>query len=61
MKSSVTIDRNRLHYASNLFVLYIYCRLKGSVYLYAPPDHPDRVVNVPGDPVQFLQGESHRL
>ena len=35
--------------------------LKGAVYLYAPPDCPDRVVNVPGDPVQLLQGKSHRL
>ena len=35
--------------------------LKGVVLMYAPPDHPDRVVNVPGDPVQLLQGKSHRL
>ena len=35
--------------------------LKVAVYLYAPPDHPDRIVNVAGDPVQLLQGKSHRL
>ena len=35
--------------------------LKGAVFLYVPPENPDRVVNVPGDPVQFLQGKSHRL
>ena len=35
--------------------------LKGVVFLYVPPDVPDRVVNVPGDPVQLLQGKSHRL
>ena len=35
--------------------------LKAAVYAYAPPDHPDRIVNVPGDPVKLLQGKSHRL
>lgn len=35
--------------------------LKGAVFLYVPRENPDRVVNVPGDPVQFLQGKSHRL
>ena len=35
--------------------------LKCAVYLYVPPDVPDRVVNVVGDPVKLLQGKSHRL
>ena len=35
--------------------------LKVAVYLYAPPDHPDRIVSVAGDPVRLLQGKSHRL
>ena len=35
--------------------------LKVAVYLYAPPDYPDRIVSVAGDPVRLLQGKSHRL
>ena len=38
-----------------------FCLLKGAVFMYAPPDHPDRVENVAGDPVRLLQGKSHRL
>lgn len=46
---------------TRLILTIAFCLLKGAVYLYAPPDHPDRVVNVPGDPVNLLQGKSHRL
>ena len=46
---------------TRIVLIGAFALLKGAVYLYAPPDHPDRVVNVPGDPVQFLQGKSHRL
>ena len=35
--------------------------LKVAVYLYAPPDCPDRIVNIAGDPVRLLQGKRHRL
>lgn len=35
--------------------------LKLAVYLYAPPDLPDRIWNVETDPVRLLQGKSHRL
>lgn len=35
--------------------------LKIAVFIYSPPDHPDRIVNVAGDPVKLLQGKAHRL
>lgn len=46
---------------TRIVLLVAFAMLKVAVFLYAPPDHPDRVVNVAGDPVRLLQGKSHRL
>lgn len=46
---------------TRIVLIVAFTLLKVSVYLYAPPDHPDRIVNVAGDPVRLLQGKSHRL
>ena len=46
---------------TRIVLLGAFAMLKVAVYLYAPPDHPDRVVNVAGDPVRLLQGKAHRL
>jgi len=46
---------------TRVVLITAFCLLKGAVFMYAPPDHPDRVENVAGDPVRFLQGKTHRI
>jgi len=46
---------------TRIVLVFAFTLLKVAVYLYAPPDFPDRIVNVAGDPVRLLQGKSHRL
>ena len=47
---------------TRIVLVRAFSMLKVAVYLYAPPDHPDRIVSVAGDPVRCCkQGKSHRL
>ena len=46
---------------TRIILLGAFALLKCFVFLYVPPDVPDRVVNVEGDPVNLLQGKSHKL
>lgn len=44
------------------FVLFlVFVVLKGVVWLYTTEESPDRVEGKEGDPVQLLQGKTHRL
>ena len=44
-----------------VIILVAFVFLKGVIWLYTPEDAPDSVVVKHGDPVNFLQGKSHRL
>lgn len=44
-----------------VIIVLAFVFLKGVVWLYTPEDAPDAVVVKDGDPVNFLQGKSHRL
>lgn len=46
---------------TRVVLIIAFSLLKSAVFIYAPPDHPDRVDNVTGDPVRLLQGKSHRI